>query len=312
MRAVRFATFGGPETLSIDLVATPDIGPGDVLVATAYAALQPFDRRVRSGDLPLPAGTSLPVITGNEFSGHVAAIGPAVTGFAIGDRVAGRRTFGAVADYVAAPAADLARVPDTLDLAAAATLSGTAQTADAALESLGLSAGDTLLVLGAAGGVGSFALPLARALGAMVLGTGSAESLGHIADLGAAPIAATENLAEAVARLAPDSVSAILDCVGGAALSDALKLAVPRERICSIAEMGAAAKLGLQPLRGVRDGKRLAKLIGLAADGALPVTIRAVYPMSETGAAHAALDTGHGRGKIVIEIAPQPASAQPE
>lgn len=295
MRAARFSTLGSPEVLTIDEVDAPVAGPGEVRIRVKAAAIQPFDRRVRTGNLALPPGMSLPVITGNEFAGIIDAVGPQTEGFAPGDEVAGRRTFGAVADYVVVPASDVALKPASLSFAQAATLSGTAQTADTAVESLGIGPGDTLLILGAAGGVGSFATQLAVIAGARVFGTGSAGNQDYLQSLGAQPLLADADFADA-------RPTAILDCVGGAVLDRALALGVPTSRIATLAEMGRVKELGLRPIEGVRDGRRLARLLALAAEGRLIATVRQIYPIDQIVAAHRDLDTGHGRGKIVIAI----------
>lgn len=303
MRAARFASFGAPDVLSIDEIPIPEPGPGEVRVRVKAAAVQPFDRRVRIGQIPLPAGTALPVTTGNEFSGIVDALGSDVSGFSPGDAVAGRRTFGAVADYVIVPATDIAIKPESLSFGEAATLSGTAQTADTAVESLGIGPADTLLIHGAAGGVGSFATQLAILHGARVLGTGSQANQAYIASLGATPLVYGEGLHERIRAAAPNGLTAILDCVGGPTLDLSLTLGVPLDRIATLGDMGRTRQLGIKSVEGVRNGVRLAKLLALAADGRLKANVRRTYPMDQIVQAHRELDAGHGHGKIVIEIA---------
>lgn len=303
MRAARFASFGGPEVLSIDDIPIPEPGRGEVRVRVKSAAIQPFDRRVRIGQIPLPPGTTLPVTTGNEFSGIIDALGADVTGFSPGDAVAGRRAFGAVAEYVIVPAVDIARKPETLSFAEAATLSGTAQTADTAIESLGIGPGDTLLIHGAAGGVGSFATQIAVQRGAKVIGTGSQANQAYIASLGASPLVYGEGLRERIVAAAPHGLTAVLDCVGGPTLDLSLTLGVPLDRIATLGDMGRTRQLGIRSVEGVRDGIRLARLLDLAAKGQLKANVRRIYPMNEIIEAHRELDAGHGHGKIVIEVA---------
>lgn len=303
MRAARFASFGGPEVLSIDDIPIPEPGRGEVRVRVRAAAIQPFDRRVRIGQIPLPPGTTLPVTTGNEFSGIIDALGADVTGFSPGDAVAGRRAFGAVAEYVIVPAVDIAPKPERLSFAEAATLSGTAQTADTAIESLGIGPGDTLLIHGAAGGVGSFATQIAVQRGAKVIGTGSQANQAYIASLGASPLVYGEGLRERVVAAAPHGLTAILDCVGGPTLDLSLTLGVPLDRIATLGDMGRTRQLGIRSVEGVRDGIRLARLLDLAAKGQLKANVRRIYPMDEIIEAHRELDAGHGHGKIVIEVA---------
>ncbi|MBI4045193.1 MAG: NADP-dependent oxidoreductase [Devosia nanyangense] len=303
MRAARFASFGGPEVLSIDDIPIPEPGRGEVRVRVKAAAIQPFDRRVRIGQIPLPPDTTLPVTTGNEFSGIIDALGADVTGFSPGDAVAGRRAFGAVAEYVIVPAVDIARKPETLSFAEAATLSGTAQTADTAIESLGIGPGDTLLIHGAAGGVGSFATQIAVRRGAKVIGTGSQANQAYIASLGASPLVYGEGLRERIIAAAPHGLTTVLDCVGGPTLDLSLTLGVPLDRIATLGDMGRTRQLGIRSVEGVRDGIRLARLLDLAAKGQLKANVRRIYPMNEIIEAHRELDAGHGHGKIVIEVA---------
>jgi len=303
MRAARFASFGGPDVLSIDDIPIPEPGRGEIRVRVKAAAIQPFDRRIRIGQLPLPPGTALPVTTGNEFSGLVDALGPDAAGFSPGDAVAGRRTFGAVADYVIVPAADIALKPEKLSFAEAATLSGTAQTADTAIESLGIGPADLLLIHGAAGGVGSFATQLAILQGAKVLGTGSQSNQAYIASLGATPLVYGDGLRDRILAAAPKGLTAILDCVGGPTLDLSLTLGVPLDRIATLGDMGRVKQLGIRSVEGARNGVRLARLLALAADGKLKANVRRTYPMEQIVEAHRELDAGHGQGKIVIEIA---------
>ncbi|GLQ08715.1 oxidoreductase [Devosia yakushimensis] len=303
MRAARFATFGGPEVLSIDEIATPEPAAGEVRVRIRAAAIQPFDRRARIGDIPLPPGMSLPLTTGNEFAGVVDALGEGTTGFAIGDRVAGRRTFGAVADYIAVAATDIALIPAELSFAEAATMGGTAQTADAVMDALAIGPGDIFLINGAAGGVGSFAGQLARLRGATVIGTASPANQDYLRSLGMIALPYGEGLAQRLAAAAPNGVTAVLDCAGGEALDLSMTLGAPLDRITSIADPRAKA-LGIRGIEGTRSGARVAKLFALAASGQLKPQVRRTYPMDQIVAAHNELETGHGHGKIVIEISP--------
>lgn len=301
MRAARFATFGGPEVLSIDEVPIPEPAAGEVRVRIRAAAIQPFDRRARIGDIPIPPGMSLPLTTGNEFAGVVDALAAGTTGFAIGDRVAGRRTFGAVADYITVAATDIALIPTELSFAEAATMGGTAQTADAVMDALAIGPGDIFLINGAAGGVGSFAGQLARLRGATVIGTASPANQDYLRSLGMIALPYGEGLAQRLAAAAPNGVTAVLDCAGGQALDLSMTLGAPLDRITSIADPRAKA-LGIRGIEGTRSGARIAKLFALAASGQLKPQVRRTYPLERIVDAHNELETGHGHGKIVIEI----------
>lgn len=302
MRAARFAAFGGPEVLAIEDVSVPEPRPGEVRVRVKAAAIQPFDARARSGRIPLPPGIALPVTTGNEFAGVVDTLGEGVSGVSTGDPVVGRRAFGCVAQYLVVPASDIAVKPANLTFAEAATLGGTAQTADTAIETLDIGPGDVLLIHGAAGGVGTFATQLALLRGATVIGTASSANQDYLSKIGAVPLVYGPGLAERISDAALRGVTAVLDCAGGPALDLSLTLGVPLARISSVGDLGRVKELGIRGVEGVRDGKRLAKLLALAAEGKLAATVRKTFPMEEIVAAHHELDSGHGRGKIVIEI----------
>jgi NADPH:quinone reductase-like Zn-dependent oxidoreductase len=301
MRAARFAAFGGPEVLAIEDIPVPEPASGEVRIKVETAAIQPFDRRVRSGTLPLPPGVALPITTSNEFSGTIDALGAGVTGFSIGDPVAGRRLFGCAAEYLVVPASDIAIKPAQLSFAEAATLGGTAQTADAAVESLDIGPGDVLLIHGAAGGVGTFATQLALLRGATVIGTASPANQDYLGGIGAVPLVYGPGLAERISDAAPRGVTAILDCAGGPALDLSLTLGVPLARISSLGDP-RGKELGLRAVDGVRDGKRLAKLLTLSAEGRLAATVRRIFPLHDIVEAHRELESGHGRGKIVVTI----------
>ncbi|MEJ0013221.1 MAG: NADP-dependent oxidoreductase [Bauldia sp.] len=301
MRAAQFSAFGGPEALSVVDVAQPVPGAGEVLIGVRAAALQPFDWKARAGRIPLPPGSSLPLITGNEFAGVIADLGPDVTGWSVGEAVAGRRTFGAAAEYVVAPAFDIARKPDNVSFAEAATFGATAQTADAAIEILPLGPAAVLLIFGAAGGVGAFAAQLALNTGASVVGVAGAAHADYLRELGAIPVASGPGFADRIAAAAPSPVTAVLDTVGGEALDYALTLGIDRAGIVSIGD-SRWRELGVRWPQGKRDGARLQKLLDLAAAGQLRTLVRATFPLDDIAAAHRALETGHGRGKIVVTV----------
>lgn len=301
MRAAQFSAFGGPEVLSIVDLPQPVPGAGDVLVAPRAAALQPFDIKARAGLMPLPPGSSLPLVTGNEFAGVIAALGAGVTDWSVGDAVVGRRSFGAAAEYLVVPATDIARKPGNVPFAEAATYGGTAQTADAAIEILPLGPRAVLVVFGAAGGVGAFATQLARHTGATVIGVASSAHAGYLRELGAIPVASGPGFADRIAAAAPGPVTAVLDTVGGEALDYAIALGIDRANIVSLADR-RGRELGVRWPQGKRDGQRLQKLLDLAAAGRLKTLVRATFPLTEIVAAHRALETGHGRGKVVVTI----------
>ena len=302
MRAVIFRRTGGPEVLEITDVPTPIPVAGEVLVRVAVTAVQQFDTAVRSGWGPTTVEVKLPVITGNEFAGVIVALGEGVEGFAIGDRVGGRHTFGCAAEYLAVPATDIAVVPVSISFAEAAYLGGSGQTAHMAVEWLGVGKGDVLLVNGGSGGVGTVAIQLALALGARVIATGSAANQAYLADLGATPLIYGDGLRERIEAAAPQGISVVLDCGGGHGLDVAIALGVDKARIATIADHLRYKELGVHWPTGVRNGARLKTLLALAADGMVKAHIRQVFPLSQIAEAHRIVEAGHGAGKVVVEI----------
>src|ERR1700678_30321 len=193
-------SFGGPEVLEVRYVAEPHAGPGEVRVRVSAAGVNPVDWKLAgSAEAAGRFGVTLPAGFGNDLAGVVDEVGDGVTGFAAGDRVYGGVRGRAVADYaVARPGADLLlHTPDGVDDLTASTLMIAGRTADAVVSAIGVHAGDTVLIGGAAGGVGIFAVQLARRAGA------SEAAFGFLRGLGAAPVTYGDGLADRVRQLAP-------------------------------------------------------------------------------------------------------------
>ena len=240
-RAVIYETFGGPEVLELREVPEPHAGPGEVRVRVAAAGLNPMDWGLAL--LPEVAarfGITVPSGFGYDFAGVVDEVGGGATGFAVGDRVYGGALGRAVADFVVvktppeAPDA-LSHTPEGISDEVASTLPVAGRTAAAALEAIDLRSGDTVLVGGAAGGVGVFAVQLAKLAGATVIGTASESTFEFLRQLGAEPVAYGAGLADRVRTLAPDGVTAATDLFGTETVEAALALGVPPERISTIA-----------------------------------------------------------------------------
>ncbi|GGA40271.1 NADP-dependent oxidoreductase [Pelagibacterium lentulum] len=302
MRAAIFREFGPANVLEVAEMPMPKIGSKDVLVRVYASAVQPFDVAARAGWMPSTAEVRLPVITGNEFAGEIVAMGADVDGFTVGDRVSGRHTFGCAAEYLSVPATDIARIAPNLSFAQAAYLGGTGQTAHMAVEFLKVRSGDTFLIHGGSGGVGSIAVQLGVLAGARVLATGSARNQGYLRALGAEAIIYGEGLKDRIEAAAPESVSVVLDCAGGEALDITIALGTDKARIATIRDYKRYKELGVQWPVGERNGTRLAKLMELAAAGELIVHIRKTYPLEAIAEAHREVETGHGPGKIAVLI----------
>jgi NADPH:quinone reductase-like Zn-dependent oxidoreductase len=250
-------------------------------------------------------GLSLPAGFGTDYAGLVDQVGDGVTGFAPGDRVFGGALSRAVADFVVIdPAGEVAaneahHTPDGVDDRTAATLTIAGRTASAALAVVDPGPDDTVLIGGAAGGVGVFAVQLARIAGARVIGTGSATSSDFLRDLGAEPVAYGDGLADRVRALAPGGVTAAIDLHGTETVHAARELGVPDGRICTIAAQvdGVAAANGANAAPGA-----LEEVARLVATGRLRVPIAASFPIEEIRRA-AELQAGrHVHGKVVIDL----------
>ncbi|WP_024935858.1 NADP-dependent oxidoreductase [Actinomadura welshii] len=305
-RAVRLDSFGGPEVLDICEVPAPQAGAGQIRVQVTAAGLNPMDWIITAdADTAARFGLSLPTGFGTDYAGLVDQAGDGVTGFAPGDRVFGGALSRAVADFVVIDlaegdaASEAHHTPDGVDDRTAATLTIAGRTASAALAVVDPGPDDTVLIGGAAGGVGVFAVQLARLTGARVIGTGSATSADFLRDLGAEPVPYGEGLADRVRALAPGGVTAAIDLYGTETVHAARELGVPDDRICTIAAQveGVSAANGANSAPGA-----LEEIARLVATGRIRVPIAASFPIDQIRRA-AELQAGrHVHGKIVIDL----------
>ncbi|HUQ54110.1 NADP-dependent oxidoreductase [Lentzea sp.] len=304
-RAVQLDSFGGPEVLTVRQVPVPQAGPKQVRVRVTAAGLNPMDWIMTAdADTAARFGLGLPAGFGTDYAGVVDQAGDGVTGFAPGDRVFGGALSRAVADFVvvdldAVAANEVHHTPDGVDDRTAATLTIAGRTASAALAEVALGPDDTVLIGGAGGGVGVFAVQLALIAGARVIGTGSAASAGFLRELGADPVTYGDGLADRVRALAPGGVTAALDLHGTETLHAARELGVPDNRICTIATKvdGVPAANGANAAPGA-----LEEIARLVAAGRLRVPVAATFPVEQIRQA-AGLQAGrHVRGKVVIDL----------
>jgi NADPH:quinone reductase-like Zn-dependent oxidoreductase len=306
-RAVQLESFGGPEVLNLRDVPAPQAGPGQIRVRVTAAGLNPMDWFMTS-DAQTAArfGLSLPSGFGTDYAGVVDQVGDGVTGFAAGDRVFGGALSRAVADYVVidtagaiAAGSDAHQTPGGVDDRTAATLAIAGCTAAAALAVVKPGPGDTLLIGGAGGGVGVFAVQLARLAGAQVIGTGSPTSADALRALGAEPVAYGDGLAGRVRALAPAGVTAAIDLYGTETAQAARELGVPDERITTI----AAQVDGITPANGANAAPgAIEEIARLVAAGQLRVPIAARFPVEQIRAAVELQAGRHVHGKVVIDL----------
>lgn len=306
-RAAQLASFDGPEALGIRRVPVPQAGKGQIRVRVRGAGLNPMDWFMTSdADTAARFGLSLPSGFGTDYAGVVDHVGDGVTGFAVGDRVFGGALSRAVADYVVidvdgtvAAGGDAHHTPDGLDDRTAATLTIAGSTAAAALAVVNPGPGDTLLIGGAAGGVGVFAVQLARIAGARVIGTGSASSADALRSLGAEPVAYGDGLVGRVRALTATGITAAIDLYGTETVHAARELGVPDDRITTI----AAQVNGITPANGANAAPgAIEEIARLVASGRLRVPIAATFAMEQIRAAVELQAGRHVHGKVVIDI----------
>ncbi|MDX3188279.1 NADP-dependent oxidoreductase [Streptomyces sp. MN03-5084-2B] len=295
-RAVVYEQFGGPEVLELRDVPEPHAGPGEVRVRVTAAGLNPMDWGIaRSPEAAARFGISLPAGFGYDFAGVVDEAGPGAK-HAVGDRVYGGALGRAVADFVVVRAEDhLFATPDGLSDEVASTLPVAASSAAAALAAVGLRAGDTVLVGGAAGGVGIFAVQLAKLAGATVLGTASESTFPFVRKLGAEPVAYGPGLAGRVQK-----ITAAIDLFGTETAEAALALGVPPERIATIAA-GPNPPGGVRATGGIdAEPGAVERVADAVAAGRLTVPVAAVFPVEKIRDAVALQAARHVHGKVVV------------
>jgi NADPH2:quinone reductase len=304
--------FGGPEVLSVVEQPPGSPGPGEALLEVRAAGVNPADWKGYTGVFGTDP-SKLPLRLGFEAAGVVSAVGPDAVGpagpLAVGDEVIGFRLQGAYASALVVPAAALVPKPGTLDWAQAAGLMLTGATAVHALTAVRAGARDTVLVHGAAGGVGQMLVQLAVAGGARVIGTAGSSGAELVHRLGGEPVRYGDGLAERVRALAPDGVTAAVDAVGtDEALDVSLALVPDRQRIATIANFVRGGQAGIRvlgngpgadPGTDLRDAARL-RLTDLAAAGRLEVVVAGTYPLEEVAAAHREGMSGHSHGKLAL------------
>jgi NADPH:quinone reductase-like Zn-dependent oxidoreductase len=302
MKVAYITTPGGPEVLSVRELPTPTPGQGQVRVRIRAAGVQPFDLAVREGWRPPYAEGELPRVPGNEFAGVVDGIGDGVPESMNGAEVLGFNVLGCYAEYVVVGTDQIVAKPASMSWEVAGGFTAGAQTAQIAWEEVDPGTDDVVLVHGAAGNVGGFAVQLARLRGARVIGTASPEHHDYLRELGAEPVNYRTDLIGSVRSLAPQGVDVVLDCAGREALAATVELAKDLGRTRTIYEHEAGPRVGVATLSGARSADRLARLVALYDEGKLSSLIRSVYPLGAAADAHRELATGHGRGKIVIRI----------
>jgi NADPH:quinone reductase-like Zn-dependent oxidoreductase len=302
MRAVRFDEYGGIDVLKVVEVPRPAPGPGEVLVQVKAAGINPGEAKIRDGLLHSLFPATFPSGEGSDLAGIVAETGPGVTGFAAGDEVIGWTDNRAShAEYALAEAGHLTPKPAAVPWDVAGALFVAGVTAFAAVRAVGLTAADTVVVSGAAGGVGSIAVQLARRTGATVIGLASQANHEWLRAHGVIPVSYGDGVADRI-RQAAATVTAFVDAFGADYVELALELGVEPARIDTIANFAAVDKYGVKGDGSAAGSSAaiLAELAGLAAAGDLDVPIAATFPLGQVQDAYRLLAPGHVRGKVVL------------
>ncbi|MGN6791363.1 MAG: NADP-dependent oxidoreductase [Streptosporangiaceae bacterium] len=306
------AAYGGPEELAVADEPTAQPGPGEAKITVRAAGVNPVDYKSYSGTFSRnPA--ALPIRLGLEAAGTVTQVGEGATGPAgpinVGDEVIAYRINGGYAAELVTPAASLVPKPGALEWPQAAGLMLAGVTAWHCLVATSVSAEDTVLVHGGAGGVGLMATQLAVGRGATVIATASEVHHDLLREFGARPVTYGPGLADRVRAATPDGITAALDLIGtDEAVDVSLALVPDRARIATIAAFGRAGQAGIKALGGgpgadpgteIRMAAR-PRLAKLAGDGRIRVIVAATFPLAEAAAAHRAIMTGHTSGKIAL------------
>ncbi|MEU5899814.1 MULTISPECIES: NADP-dependent oxidoreductase [Streptomyces] len=309
MKRVSFAEFGGPEVLHLTEAEEPHAGPGQIRVAVRAAGVNPVDWRIREGQFHQPDQRDqsrqarqthpsvLPSGTGQDAAGLVDEIGPGVTTVEVGDRVFGRGS-STYAEFAVLSA--WARMPENLTFEEAAGYPSVVETALRIIRQSGVQPGQTLLVSGASGGVGSAVLQIARDRGITVIGTAGAANQDYLRSLGALATSYGEGWVKRVRQLG--HVDAALDLAGSGVIPELVELTGDPQKVISIADLTA-------PEHGVRFSgvtgnvpQALAEAADLIARGRLHIPVEKTYQLTEAAAAQADSQAGHTRGRRVIVI----------
>jgi NADPH:quinone reductase-like Zn-dependent oxidoreductase len=298
MKAVRFAEYGGPEVLRLVDVDEPHAGPGQVRIAVRAAGVNAYDWKVRGGSMREVQPIALPAGTGSDAAGVVDEVGEGVDGVAIGDEVFGQgtATFAehAVLSYWAVK-------PAELSFAEAASYPVPVETAIRIINEVGVQPGETLLVSGAAGGVGSAVVQIARKRGIAVIGTASEANQDYLRSLGAVATTYGDGLVGRVRSIAPGGVDAALDISGSGVIGDLIELTGEPSKVLSIADFSAPQQ-GAKVSSGSADPAGAdAEAARLFSTGDLRIPVK-TFALADASEAHAVSEAGHVTGRLVVTV----------
>jgi len=305
-RAVKFTEYGDIDVLNVVEVPKPVPGAGEVVVRVVVAGINPGENGIRTGVMHDRWPAHFPEGEGSDLAGVIESVGEDVTSVAVGDAVIGLSDGrNSQADFALLPADRVVPKPEQLDWAVAGGLYVVGTTAVAAIRAAAPAPGETVVVSGAAGGVGVLVTQLAVRAGARVLALASDRNADALRRWGAEPVPYGDGLEQRLRELAPDGIDALIDTHGGGYVDLAIALGVAPGRIETIADFATAGKVGAH-----RDGMAaltdqpaaVSEIAGLLASGELELPIKARFPLDRVRDAYRELSERSGLGKIVLEV----------
>jgi NADPH:quinone reductase-like Zn-dependent oxidoreductase len=303
-KAVQFEAYGGVEVLRVRDVARPRPGADQVLVAVRAAGINPSEAAIRTGRVRAIFPATFPSGQGSDLAGVVEEVGASVNGVSVGDEVVGfTNNRASHAEYVLVEATNLTAKPSEVPWEVAGALFVAGSTGVATVRAVAPVAGEAVVIAGAGGGVGVFAVQLAVGTGARVIALADERHHGWLRERGAVPVAYGDGVQERISVAAQEApVASFIDLVGRGYVELALELGIPKERIDTIVDFPAIEKHGVKGEGGAAaaSAETLAELAKAIAAGELVVPIQRTYPLDDVRAAFAELEAGHVSGKIVL------------
>ncbi|GAB3557587.1 NADP-dependent oxidoreductase [Spelaeicoccus albus] len=302
MRAQVLHAYGAPDSFTLEDLEALEPGPGEIRVRVASTGVNPLDVKIRSGQLAETMPMTFPLVLGSDIAGEVDRVGTGVDTFVPGDRVVGLATAGGYAEYAVLAADQTCRVPDTLALTNAATIPTAASTSRRLVGFIGPQDGETVVVNGAAGSVGSALVQALVDGGTHVVGIAGPGNHDYLRQLGARPTSYGRGVLGRVRRLACAGVDAVIDVAGHGFAETALELRGTTDRVVTIADF-AAARHGVTVTTGTDEDRRAGAFepqVIAAAQGRFRTEIAAKFPLEDLPAAHRLSAASHVRGKIVV------------
>jgi NADPH:quinone reductase-like Zn-dependent oxidoreductase len=302
-QAVRFERYGGPDVLNVVDIEPPQPGEGEVVVRVQAAAINPGEAAIREGRVHDRWPATFPSGQGSDLAGAIAEVGAGVDGFGVGDEVIGfTHNRASQADLVIVEAQNLTPRPSAVPWEAAGSLFVVGTTAYAAVRAVSPAEGDVLAISGAAGGVGTLAVQLARNAGATVIGLAGEHHHDWLREHGAIPVTYGDGVAQRIREAGGGRLDAFIDTFGSGYVDLAIELGVAPQRIDTIIDWDAAERHGVKTDGNMAGGSAdtVAELARLVAEGRLEIPIARVYPLIEVRDAYRELERRHTLGKIVL------------